>query len=179
MIKTLYMVRHGHYIMDKKDPSQEDKHISILSVTGLETIIKLGKKLREKDHHINRIVYSPLRRTYETALLLKKILHVEMFPAENIVEAFYEEGNIEHLENVYYKFRNTVDDTLDQNEDSIIVSHRLPISLYLRIQLGNPFNTLSKHHELFKLLKMGDCVKCKFNKDGRSYKLISYEHFPS
>jgi broad specificity phosphatase PhoE len=176
MLKTIYMIRHGHYIMDRPYNPEDIDKIKVLSLNGLETIINLGKRLRAADHQITKILYSPLRRTYETAIIIKKILHVDMQASEKIVESFFEGGNIPHLKEVYNRFTSAVDNLLDHEETAVIVSHELPIGLYLKVQSGMSYEEISKDKSVLKILKMGDCVKCRLNKEGTSYRLINYEH---
>ena len=148
--------------MNRTVDEYSELKISVLSLTGIEDIIALGKKLRKLDHNVQRIISSPLQRTKETANLLSKSFHLLPETNENIREDFFNDGNIDHLKDIYRRFRKAADYALGKDGNSILVSHRLPISLFILIESGKTFEELSQNKKRIRLLNMGECFKAMY-----------------
>lgn len=171
MIKTLYLVRHGHFQVPHPRPEAYMTKKSSLSVTGIEDIVSLGHKIKKKEKFIGRIFTSPYLRAIETAELLAKIFQgsvVEL--SESISEDKLILPNETHLEESYLKFRECADKALDESSPCIIVSHEFPISVFVSKSAGVSFKEMLENKKHLELVKMGECVVCKFN----GKKLISY-----
>ena len=175
MIKNIYLIRHAHYrIPHPRSVEKGEKGGTVLTIRGVEDVIELAHKLRHEDKNIKMIYTSPYKRTMETAELLTKILRTDIALREGAQENYMGDGDDDHLKNVYLKFRNVIEEALDYPDgNSIIVSHRFPISLYVSHETGLSFKDIVLNRDHTNIVKMGDCLKLLFN--GKAF--ISYEKF--
>jgi len=175
MVKTIYLVRHAHYrIPHPRDLEKGEKGGTVLTVRGLEDVIKLAHKLRHQDRNIKIIYTSPYKRTMETADLLTKILRTDIVLREGIQENFLGDGKEEHLKNVYFKFKDVVEEALSYPEGhAIIVSHKFPISLLVSRETGVSYKDIAADRKHTNLIKMGDGLKLLYNRKA----FIKYEKF--
>jgi broad specificity phosphatase PhoE len=173
MIKTLYLVRHGHYRIPHPKEGSGGNEPKVLTVRGIEDIISLSHKLRHIDKEIGIIYSSPLQRTQETATLLARVLRVNIETREQIQEDFFKEGNTEHLKEVFDRFNEVINEALDfQEGNAVIVSHKFPISLFVAHSDKYSYEEISEDKRHVNLLKMGACFKITFNKK----QFIHYEY---
>jgi broad specificity phosphatase PhoE len=121
------------------------------------------------------IYSSPFQRTRETAHLLAKILRTEEIEIrDKIQENSMRDGNTEHLKSVYSNFKTVVEEALSRAEGNcIIVSHRMPISLYVSRESDHSYQEIADNTKYNAVLKMGDCLKVLYNKKS----FIKYEKF--
>ncbi len=172
MYRTVYTVRHGHYRIPHPRKNPDGSEPSVLSIMGIESIVTLSHKLRHIDKDIKKIYASPLKRTMETAEILAKILRVDVTVRDNIRENYFKDGNLDHLKDVYMKFRECTDEVLDfKDGNSIIVSHKFPMSLFVARASGFSFKEISEDRRHINLVRMGDCLKLEFN----NRDLVKYE----
>lgn len=165
MYKVVYFVRHGHYRIPHPKNGRDNTESNVLTVKGIEDIIKLAHKLRHLDKNIGIIYSSPIERTVETAKLLAKTFRVDIQIREQIKEDYYQEGDVNHLKDVYDKFQEIVDEALDyQYGNAIIVSHKFPISLYIAHSGKFSYEDISNDKRHVNLIDMGRCFKVSFNK---------------
>ena len=164
MYRTLYFIRHGHYrIPDPKPDSPKDRR-HVLTVMGIEDIIEVAHKIRREDKSIKHLFSSPYKRALESADLISKIFYLDVKVEENLKEEMLEFGNTQHLKEVYAHFSNTVNQALEEKDgNSIIVSHRMPISLFLSVGSGVSYEDIAADKKHTTLLKMGEGVKVNFN----------------
>ena len=78
MTKDFYIFRHGQSTYNVAGRTQGRTNDSVLTQLGQEQAVDIGKRL--KNHGIELIVTSPLKRARQTAELANQSLHV------NIVE---------------------------------------------------------------------------------------------
>ena len=166
MVKTLYLVRHAQYrIPHPKTHKKEDVGGTVLTIEGIEDIVKLAHKIRHDDRDIKKIYASPYQRTMETANILARILRAEVEIRNDIQENYTGDGTEEHLKDVYSKFKRVVEEALDYSEGNcILVSHMLPISLYVSKETGVSYQELAENKKHTGMIKMGDCYKLLFNR---------------
>ena len=176
MVLTIYFVRHGHY----RIPPHTPNNISLgephsLTIMGVESIVDLAKKLKKQKDKIWTIYTSPVKRTLETAQILSKILSKDIAVRDGLQEQHSAENTIEHYQNIYQQFEDVVYEALLRDDDvtNVIVSHELPISLFLSIKSGVSFEEIVADYSHLELLNMGDCIKAEFNgKDLLKYQRI-------
>ena len=175
MIKILYLVRHGHYrIPHPRALEKGERGGTVLTIRGIEDIIGLAHKLRHEDRNIKQIYSSPYQRTKETADLLAKILRNEVVLREKVQENYMGKGEEGHLKEMFSNFKDVVDEALNYSEGRcIIVSHKLPISLYVSRELGVAYKEIPSDRKHVNLVKMGDCLKLLYNRKS----FIKYEKF--
>jgi len=175
MVKNIYLVRHAHYrIPHPRALKKGEKGGTVLTVRGIEDIIELAHKLRHEDRNIKMIYASPYKRTLETADLLIKILRTDIILREGIQENYLGEGKEDHLKDVYLKFKGVVEEALDYPEGHcVIVSHKLPISLFVSRETGVSYKDIAADRNHINLVKMGDCLKLLYNRKS----FIKYEKF--
>ena len=173
MVKTLYLVRHAHYrIPHPKTYKEKDLGGTVLTIEGIEDIIKLAHKLRHDDRDIKMVYSSPFQRTTETAQLLAKVLRTEVEIRDGIQENYIGGGVEDHLKNVYTGFKSVVEEALGYSEGNcILVSHRLPISLYISKESGVSYKDIAADKKHSAMIKMGGCYKLLFNRNA----FIKYE----
>lgn len=173
MVKTLYLVRHAHYRIPHPRADIVDDYV--LTIKGIEDTIDLAHKLRHEDKNIQMIYSSPYQRTRETAGFLAKVLRTEEIQIrDKVQENHMGDGNIDHLKEVYANFKTVVEEALDYTEGNcIIVSHRMPISLYVSKESGHPYQEIIDNTKYNAVLKMGDCLKLLYNRKS----FIKYEKF--
>ena len=166
MVKTLYLVRHAHYrIPHPKSHIREDLGGTVLTIEGIENIIKLAHKLRHDDRDIKRIYSSPYQRTLETSKLLARVLRADIEVRDDIQEQYTGKGTEDHLKEVYTKFKRVVEEALEYTEGNcILVSHMLPISLYVSRESGTPYKEIAENTKHVGMIKMGDCYKLLYNR---------------
>ena len=168
MIKALYFVRHGHY-RPKEAPTGK---YSVLTLTGLEDIVELGQKLQKIDKNIETIYTSPYKRTQETASLLSRFTHASIVVRDELQEQYSLDAKVAHFKDIYSKVDLVVNEALDNREGTcIIVSHELPISLYISKASGVTFEEISKDPKHRELLLMGECIHTTFS----NKELLHYE----
>jgi broad specificity phosphatase PhoE len=172
MIKTIYLVRHGHYRLPHPKNNPDGSEASVLTVRGIEDIISLSHKIRHLDKEIGIIYASPLKRTQETAQLMSRVMRVNIETREELKEDFFKEGNVDHLKEVFDRFSLVVDEALEfDSGNAIIVSHKFPISLFIAHSNKYSYQEISQDKRHINLLEMGGCFKVSFNKK----ELIGYE----
>ena len=166
MIKTIYLVRHSHYrIPHPRSLEKGEKGGTVLTIRGIEEVIKLAHKLRHHDRNIKIIYASPYKRTLETADLFTKILRTDIVLREGVQENYLGDGNEEHLKKVYFKFKDVVEEALDYPEGhSIVVSHKFPISLFVSRESGLSYKDITADRKHTNLVRMGDCLKLLYNR---------------
>lgn len=174
MVKTLYLVRHAHYRIPHPKPGGGSSG-RVLTIEGIEDVINLAHKLKHEDRNIKYIYSSPYQRTKETSQLLAKTLRIEDIQIrDKLQENYIGGGDQEHLKHVFNDFREIVEEALDNTEgNSIIVSHRMPISVYASRESGISYENIAKEKKHYALVKMGDCLKLLYNRKS----FIKYEKF--
>lgn len=149
VISKLIVVRHGESVANSGGVYQGQSHDTDLSELGLNQAKALAERL--KDFGIRRIVTSPLKRTYQTAFEISKVLDCEIEVRNEIIETNHGvwEGksknwileNFGDLYNLWLSkpsevvfpegeaFLDTVSrvqmflDNLDSMQDTVLVSH--------------------------------------------------------
>lgn len=174
MVKTLYLIRHAHYRIPHPQHGNKFKG-RVLTVQGIEDIIELAHKLRHEDKNIKYMYSSPYQRTVETSKLLAKVLRTEEIQIrDKIQENNMGSGQETHLRQVFADFKEVVEEALDNTDgNSIIVSHRMPISLYVSRESGISYQEIAENSKYNALVKMGDCLKLLYNRKS----FIKYEKF--
>lgn len=137
-MKTLYIVRHGE---KDTNPNVDDYDIQVTK-KGLEDVVKLSKKLKEKNILPDLLVASPAKRTKTTAELVAK----ELGYSKNIMynEVLFQAFVNEVIESITYTFDNV--DTL------MIIGHN-PSLTALGVTLAG----------LKEKILMGEVVKIEFD----------------
>lgn len=172
MIKTIYLVRHGHYRIPHPRKNSDGSEPTVLTIRGIEDIITLSHKLRHIDKEIGLIYASPLKRTQETAQLLARAMRVNIETRDELKEDFFREGNVNHLKEVFDRFNLVVDEALEFEEgNAVIVSHKFPISLFIAHSNKYSYEEISNDKRHVNMLDMGGCFKVTFNKKA----FIGYE----
>ncbi len=172
MINILYFVRHGHYKPYFRKATDKSEKDGPLTLQGLEDIVELAHKIKEVDKSINHIYTSPFQRTRETADLLARVINRYATIRENLHEQHTQNNTREHYEEIYKEFNRVVEEALENNDgNSIIVSHDLPISLYVSLKTGHTYEEIIKNNKLLDILLESDCIKTIYN--GKEF--IKYE----
>ncbi|OGC46443.1 hypothetical protein A2V49_02835 [candidate division WWE3 bacterium RBG_19FT_COMBO_34_6] len=166
MIKTIYFVRHGHFQVPHPRPQIDETQQISLSVTGIEEILELAHKLKSLDPEIKNIFTSPYIRTMESAKLFSKVFGIEVVIRDDLMEDQLGEGEIKHLEEVFKRMKRCIDECLARDGNTIIISHRFPISLFINRQSGLKYEDIVKNKHKLTLLKTAECLKITYT-DGK------------
>jgi broad specificity phosphatase PhoE len=163
MVKTIYFVRHGHYKVlprKKEDNSEIDGPLTLM---GIEKIVEVTHKIMEIDDNVQHIYTSPYTRARETANLMKRILKKPISVREKLHERHVSENTIEHFKKIFAEFELIVKEALaTEAGTTIVVSHDLPLSLYISIMTGITYETITQDYSHLDLFKMGECIKADF-----------------
>lgn len=173
MIKTIYFVRHGHYRIPPQNPN-DLSYKRVLTLVGLEDIITLARKIEKEPNEIHTIYTSPFKRTKESSALLARVLKKTVIENDLLQERLKEDNSVEHYQYIFSEYDKAIREILkNDGEANIIVSHKLPISLYLSIKSGVTYEEVTADYAHIDKIKMGHCIKATF----KGSDLLSQEDF--
>ena len=108
MTKDFYIFRHGQSTYNVAGRTQGRTNDSVLTQLGQEQAVDIGKRL--KNHGIELIVTSPLKRARQTAELANQSLHVNIVEDNRFIEV--DVGCAEGLH--YTEIKNKYKDIFDK-----------------------------------------------------------------
>lgn len=155
-LKKLYLVRHGHY----KGMEDENVMDAELSVSGIAETTKLAENLIYSG--IEKIYSSPYLRTIQTAAILARVLNINYDTDERFKETTHA-TSIVKLEKIYKDFKQGATEILSEHEVALIVSHELPLSLFLSKERGIPYiQMLTDYSHYLRKIETGECLLASF-----------------
>lgn len=154
-IKELYLIRHGQTDYNKKHMAQGYEIDSVLNETGRREASRTGeylKKYRIKDKQFDCIYASPLKRTKETATIIKNIIGYDK-------EIIYKEELVEKKEGkksgtvwndpIREKYRELLNERNPKDPiEQVILQNTIRNAIDLELEIGNESDELLKERAM-------------------------------
>ena len=156
----LYMVRHGQ-TNDNFNNIVQGRIDNPLNEVGKAQAKETGLKLKSLNINFDKLLYSPLKRAKESAMIINSILNIKDYNEEfDLIEREF--GNLEGLDVAYMRkivqdpsfkkigfetdeeiinrVKNCIDKITEQGENILIVCHSHTIKALLSYIDNNSFN---------------------------------------